>query len=58
MMIRVCYCSLKEALKSIGSGQSRSIYQIDMDLELSRLGGLDFVCTQEEFSGSRCQGRP
>ena len=37
MRIRVCYCSLKEALKSIGSGQSGSIYQIDTDLELSRL---------------------
>ena len=66
MRIGVCYCSLKDALKSIRSSQSGSIYQIDMDLQLSRLtimmphlwGGLDFVCPQEEVSGSRCQGRP
>ena len=37
MRIGICYCSLKEALKSIGSSQSGSIYQIYMDLELSRL---------------------
>ena len=36
MRIEVCYCSLKEALKSIESGQSGSIYWIDMDLELSK----------------------
>ena len=60
MRIRVCDCSLKEALKSIGSGQSGSIYWIDMNLELFRL-----TITMPQLWGvwilfvlRMCQGRP
>ena len=33
---RLCYSTVSETLRSIGSSQSRSIYQIDMDLESYR----------------------